>query len=76
MTTNTNNFLFRLVAKFIKYFALALFGLAIAFVLSSIFGGMHIASALLPFVFKWIVLRCGIILFCLILTTVIVESVR
>lgn len=62
--------------KLIKYFVLALFGLAIACVLSAIFGGLHIAINLLPFVLYWVVFRCGLLLVCLILTTVIFESVR
>ena len=76
MTTNRHSLLFRLTSKFIKYFLLGLFGLAIAYVLSPIFGGLHIAINLLPFVLYWVVLRCGLILLCLILTTVIFESVR
>lgn len=76
MTTNRNSFLFSLTSKLIKYFALALFGLAIACVLSAIFGGLHIAINLLPFVLYWVVFRCGLILVCLILTTVVFESVR
>jgi hypothetical protein len=76
MTTNRHSFLFRLTSKFIKYFLLALFGLAIAYVLSAIFGSSHIAMSLLPFVLYWVIFRCGLILLCLILTTVIFESVR
>ncbi|MBN3895282.1 MAG: hypothetical protein HWQ41_08455 [Nostoc sp. NOS(2021)] len=76
MTTNRHSFLFRLTSQLIKYFALGLFGLAIAYVMSAIFGGSHIAMNLLPFVFNWVIFRCGLILLCLILTTVIFESVR
>ncbi|MFN6462080.1 MAG: hypothetical protein RMZ41_009565 [Nostoc sp. DedVER02] len=76
MTTNRQSLLIRLTSKFIKYFLLALFGLAIAYVMSAIFGGSHIAMSLLPFVLYWIVFRCGLILLCLILVTVIFESVR
>ncbi|BBD67895.1 hypothetical protein NIES4072_48030 [Nostoc commune NIES-4072] len=76
MTTNRHSFLFRLTSRFLKYFAWFIFGLAIAYVLSAIFGSSHIAMSLLPFVFYWVILRCGLILLCLILTTVIFESVR
>ncbi len=76
MTTNRHSFLFRLTSQFLKYFALFIFGLAIAYVLSAIFGGAHIAMSLLPFVFYCVIFRCGLILLCLILTTVIFESVR
>jgi hypothetical protein len=76
MTTNRHSFLFRLTSKLIKYFLLALFGLAITYVLSAIFGGSDIAINLLTFVLYQVVFRCGIILVCLILTTVIFESVR
>lgn len=77
MTNNRHSFLFRLTYQFIKYFALGLFCLAIAYVLSPIFGGSDIVmSLLLPFVFYWLIFRCELILLCLILTTVIFESVR
>jgi hypothetical protein len=76
MNTNRESLLIRLTSKLIKYFLLALFGLAIAYVMSAIFGGSHIAINLLPFVLDWIVFRCGLILLCLILITVIFESVR
>lgn len=76
MNMNRHSFLLRWTSKFIKYFAWTLFGLLIAFVLSPIFGGLHIAISLVPFVLEWIVLRCGFILVCLVLITVIFESVR
>lgn len=68
--------LFRLTSRFLKYFALGLFGLAIAYLMSVIFGSSHIAMSLLPFVLYWVIFRCGLILLCLILTTVVFESVH
>ncbi|WP_017314546.1 hypothetical protein [Mastigocladopsis repens] len=67
--------LLRLVSRFLKYFLLALFGLAIAYIASMSFGAVHFAFTLLPFVFTW-VWRLGLILFCLIAITVIFESFR
>jgi len=76
MDTNRHSFLFRLTSRVLKYFALGLFGLAIAYVVSAIFGSSLIAMSLLPFVLYWVIFRCGLILLCLILTTVVFESVR
>ncbi|NWF61409.1 MAG: hypothetical protein HXY43_19700 [Fischerella sp.] len=67
--------LFRLACVFLKYFLLALVGLAIAYVLSSPFGGIGIAAMLFPYVVD-LVMRFGIVLFCVIATTIIFESVR
>jgi hypothetical protein len=75
MTVQRDSFLLRLVAKFIKYFALALFAAALAFVLAGSFGLMTFAVNLLPLVFIN-VLRLALLLFCLIAVTVIVESLR
>lgn len=76
MDTNRHSFLFRLTSQVLKYFALGLFGLVIAYLMSAIFGSSHIAMSLLPLVLYWVIFRCGLILLCLILTTVIFESVR
>lgn len=66
--------LLRLVSRFLKFFLLALFGVAIAYVVSIAFGVVNIA-VILPFVFDWVG-RLGLILFCLIAITVIFESLR
>ncbi|QLE40244.1 hypothetical protein FD723_07110 [Nostoc sp. C052] len=76
MDTNRHSFLFRLTSRFLKYFALGLFGLAIAYLISAIFGSSHIAMSLLLFVLYLVIFRCGLILLCLIFTTVVFESVR
>lgn len=73
---NRHSFLFHCTSKIMKFFAWLLFGLLIAFVLSPIFGGLHIAVSFLPFILDLLVLRIGFILVCLVLTTVVVESVR
>ncbi len=62
-----------LSSKFLKYFLLAMFGFAIAYVLSMTFGAAHITAILLPLFLNW-VLRLGLILLCLIAVTVILES--
>jgi hypothetical protein len=67
--------LFRLVSRFLKYFLLILFGFAIAYVASMTFGATKLAIMLSPIVFAglW---RLGLILLCLVATTVIFESFR
>lgn len=71
---NQDSRLFKLACRFLKYFLLALFGLAIAYVVSITFGVVNIA-VILPLVFDWVG-RLGLILFCLIAITVIFESLR
>ncbi len=71
---NQDSRLFRLACRFLKYFFLALFGLAIAYVVSITFGVVNIA-VIVPLVFDWVG-RLGLILFCLIAITVIFESLR
>lgn len=72
MNPNQDSLLFRLACHFLKYFLLGLFGFAIAYVASITFGAVNIA-VILPFVFDW-VWRLGLILFCLMATTMIFES--
>lgn len=67
--------LLRLVSRFLKYFLLVLFGFAIAYVASMTFGATKLAIMLSPVVFA-VLWRLGLILFCLIATTVIFESLR
>ncbi|NWF62565.1 MAG: hypothetical protein HXY43_25850 [Fischerella sp.] len=75
MTNNEHNLLFRVVSKSLKYFLLALVGFAIAYVVSIILGGQYIVIPLLPLV-RDLILRLGIILFCLMATAIVVESLR
>lgn len=75
MTTNQYSRLFRLASKFIRYFFLLLFGVSIAYVMSTILGVSHISTMLLPFVIDGL-LKIGIILLCLIAVVVILESLR
>ncbi|MBR8837879.1 MAG: hypothetical protein DSM106950_28710 [Stigonema ocellatum SAG 48.90 = DSM 106950] len=75
MTKNHHSPLFRLASGFLKYFLLALVGLAIAWVLSMTFGGSYFVVMLLPLVEDWI-LRLAIILLCLMVTAIIFESLR
>ena len=75
MTTNHYSRLFKFTVKFLKYFLLAIFGFAIAYVLSISFGGLNIVAVLLPFAGDWFG-KLGIILFCLMTTSIIFESLR
>ncbi|MDZ7969135.1 MAG: hypothetical protein RM368_29995 [Nostoc sp. DedSLP03] len=75
MITNQYSRLFKLTAKFLKYFLLAIFAFAIACILSMSFGAVNIVTVLLPFAGNWFY-KLGIILLCLMTTTVILESLR
>ena len=75
MKPNQDSRLFRLVSRFLKFFLLILFGLAITYVMSMTFGAAEIAVMLLS-LFIALVSRLGLILFCLMATTVIFESFR
>ncbi|MFB2770675.1 hypothetical protein ACE1AT_15500 [Pelatocladus sp. BLCC-F211] len=75
MTTNQYTLLFRLVSKFLKYFLLTLFGFAIAYTLSTSLGIFDIVPILL-FLLQRLLLPLGIILLCLIVITVLWESLR
>lgn len=75
MNNDRHSRLFNLASRFLKYFFLFLFGFAIAYVLSLTFGAANIAILLLRFVIAS-VWRLGLLLFCLIATTVILESLR
>ncbi|MDM9382559.1 hypothetical protein QUB80_17815 [Chlorogloeopsis sp. ULAP01] len=75
MKTNQDSRLFRFAFNSLKYFLLALIGLAIAYVISACFGALNLAVMLLPIVIDFVV-RLGIILFCAIAITIIIESVR
>ncbi|GAB1541653.1 hypothetical protein NUACC21_43250 [Scytonema sp. NUACC21] len=73
--TTQDSFFFRLVTKSLKYFLLVMFGFAIAYVFSGIFGATHLAAVLLPTVFTGFV-RVGIALLCLIAVVIFIESLR
>lgn len=75
MTTNEYSPLFRLAFKLLKYFLLLMFGFAIAYVISIIFGVSYIDSMLLAIVVNGF-LRVGIVLLCLIAVVMILESLR
>lgn len=75
MTTNQYNLLFRVASKFLKYFLLAILGIAIVSAISISLGGASIVTVLLPFIADWIV-RIGLIIFCLLAIAIIIESLR
>ncbi len=75
MTTNEHSPLFKLAAKFLKYFLLAFLGFAIAYVLSIGLGASNFAAALLPFVGSWFG-KLGIVLLCFMAIVMIIESWR
>lgn len=75
MKTNHDSRLFQFAFNFLKYFLLALIGFAIAYVISACFGALNIAAMLLPIVIDFVG-RLGIILFCVIAITIIIESVH
>lgn len=75
MPKHNYSLLFQLTFRFIKYFFLGLIGLCIALVLSMGIGALNMVMQLLPFVFDWI-FRIGSILLCLIMTTIMIESLR
>ncbi|MBW4424802.1 MAG: hypothetical protein KME50_10200 [Nostoc desertorum CM1-VF14] len=75
METNQDTLLFRFASKSLKYFLLVLFGVAIAYVLSSGLGILHIIP-ILVYLLQQLLLPLGIILLCLITTVVIIESLR
>lgn len=75
MDTNQDTLLFRFASKSLKYFLLVLFGIAIAYVLSSGLGILQIIPILL-YLLQQFLLPLGIILLCLITTAIILESLR
>ncbi|MEH2221489.1 MAG: hypothetical protein V7K72_31100 [Nostoc sp.] len=75
MDTNQDTLLFRFVSKSLKYFLLVLFGIAIAYVLSSDLGILQVIPILL-YLLQQFLLPLGIILLCLITIAVIIESLR
>ncbi|MEC4816310.1 MAG: hypothetical protein SAK29_24040 [Scytonema sp. PMC 1069.18] len=75
MKKNQYSRLFKLTAKLFKYFLIAIFGLAIACVIAMSFGALKIVTVLLSVAGSWF-LKLGIILLCLIITTIILESLR
>ncbi|BAZ71261.1 hypothetical protein NIES4106_60580 (plasmid) [Fischerella sp. NIES-4106] len=75
MTTNHYSPLFKLTAKFLKYFLLAIFAFVITCILSMSFGALDIVAVLLLFVGNWFY-KLAVILLCLMTVTVILESLR
>ncbi|MCC5659095.1 hypothetical protein LC608_19365 [Nostoc sp. XA010] len=75
MDSNQDTLLFRFASKSLKYFLMVLFGIAIAYVLSSGLGILQIIPILL-YLLQEVLLPLGIILLCLITTAVIIESLR
>ncbi|NJM69411.1 MAG: hypothetical protein HC862_03830 [Scytonema sp. RU_4_4] len=75
MITKQDSRLMRLVSRFLKYFLLMLFGFALVYVMSVVFGALSIATPLLLIVGDWLC-RLGILLLCLMAIAIIFESVR
>ncbi|WP_017651476.1 hypothetical protein [Fortiea contorta] len=75
MTTHQYTPLLRLAFKSMKYFLWMLFGLAIAYALSSGLGIANMLPALI-YLLQNLLVPLGLILLCLITTAVIVESWR
>ncbi|WP_375493302.1 hypothetical protein [uncultured Nostoc sp.] len=75
MTTNhQDNLLFKWTCKGLKYFLLTLLGLAIALVLSHVFGTVSIVGMLLSTILWIWFMRIAVFLFCLFVIAIIVES--
>lgn len=75
MTPRHYSLLLQFTAQFLKYFLLGLFAFAIVCILFISFGASHTVVMLLPVASNWFS-KLGIILLCLITTTVILESWR
>ncbi|MEJ6481348.1 hypothetical protein N0Y54_08395 [Nostoc punctiforme UO1] len=69
-----NNILLNLTGKGLKYFLLTLLGVAVAFVVSQVFGAVSIVGILLS-ASLWIwFARIAVSLFCLFAIAIVVES--
>ncbi|GAB1542925.1 hypothetical protein NUACC21_55990 [Scytonema sp. NUACC21] len=75
MKSGQDSRLLQLVCHFLKYFLLALFGFAIAYVLSITFGIGSFSILVIEFV-TFCISRLGLLLLCLMATTVVFESLR
>ncbi|MBG1263804.1 MULTISPECIES: hypothetical protein [Nostoc] len=75
MKKNQDSRLFKLTAKFLKYFLLGIFWFTIVYILSMSFEALSIVVVLLPFVGN-LFCKLGIILLCLMTITIILESLR
>ncbi|MDZ8224523.1 hypothetical protein [Nostoc sp. ChiVER01] len=71
---NDENLLFKWFCRGLKYFLLTLLGLAIALVLSHVFGAVSIVGMLLSTNLWICFLRIAVFLFCLFAIAMIVES--
>ncbi|MUG92792.1 hypothetical protein F7734_10145 [Scytonema sp. UIC 10036] len=70
-----SSYLFRLTVKFFKYFLSAVFGFAIAYLVSVSFGTSGVVIIILHFIGPWFG-RFAILLFCLMIVTTLLESLR
>lgn len=75
MKMNQYSLLFRLVLKFFRYFLLMVFGFVITCILSVSLGISHMITAIMPLLLPWF-LQLGVILLCLLVMAVVLESLR
>lgn len=75
MNKNHYSLLFKLTVQFLKYFLLAIFGFTIAYILSLSFGALDIVAILLALA-SHLFHKVGIVLLCLMTTTIIIESLH
>ena len=71
---DNDNLLFKWFCQGLKYFLLALLGLAVAYVLSQVFGAVSIVGMLLSESLRLWVARIAIFLVCLFAIAMIIES--
>ncbi|NJN58462.1 MAG: hypothetical protein HC879_13660 [Leptolyngbyaceae cyanobacterium SL_5_9] len=75
MQANDYSWLFKLTCRVLKYFLLFLVGIAAAYLLAAVFGALHLALPMLPFIGD-LVLRLALSILGLMATAVIFESLR
>ena len=75
MKMNQYSPLFRLVLKFLKYFLLILFGFLVTYTLSVSLGISHLINTIVPILLA-LFSQFGIILLCLLVIAVVLESLR
>ncbi|MEH2251643.1 hypothetical protein [Nostoc sp.] len=71
---DNDNLLFKWFCQGLKYFLLALLGLAVAYVLSQVFGAVSVVGMLLSESLRLWVARIAIFLICLFAIAMIIES--
>lgn len=74
-TAQRNNWLFGVALKTGKYAVFFLFGGVIFCLISIVFGANAIAEMLMEFLLEWI-WRVAVVIFCLFVSGVLVESLR